>query len=350
MAYKTDGEGFSDDDYTKGILLPTMMEFRERSGYRSVGQEDTLTDESNTDSENTDTLWLVVSYRVSASWKDLFDDQSIDPSLWTINQDIGDADLTLEENEDGFLYMRINQKDDENVNSSQYIKCDVDIWSSEGVDSVYLSNVSILQHDSDTRVRTSIEVEDSSGTNVELWKEYESDAGNSQYDYDEMEFKYLSSSDEIEVYLDGSLHGTKDISSLNSGEKYFKIYQDDSNAYNESANGWAEFDAIYIEKYVTGTTYTYQTSSLESTDNNISAGILLYDEDQTQIPANTTLTAYASSNGGTNWTQVTNNTFGIPDGEQGTDLRFKFELETSDSSVAPKINKWKYLYFTGMNP
>ena len=352
---KEDGEDYDENTIVTGVLKGIMTFYRELVGdYRSHSKEDNLTDRSNTDEENTTCLYVSGSYEVYPLVIDeTFDSgtETLDEEIWDIIQVSDGSDVTAwikEDTEEERLEMWVHQGDDSSGSSppDNILHSENALWTSNG-DSIKLINFSTVGKPWNGHEGRLNYIEVTDGSNhVELWHKTPEE-GSETYDYDEVEITYDSENDEMSIYLDGELDATKDVSDLSTLKLRLRQFID--TYHNSSSTVWIRADAI-IGPYETNTNYIYQTSSVETTSENVIGGILLYDEDQTQIPANTSLTAYASSDGGSNWSEVKDNVFRIPNVQQGTDLRFKFELETSDPDYTPRINRWKYLYLTNINP
>ena len=349
---KEDGEDYDENTVVTGVLKGIMTGFRELVGdYRSHSKEDNLTDESNTDEENTTCYYVsethYVIHPIDPLVIDAFDSgtETLDAETWNIINVADGGDITAwikEDTEEERLEMWVEQGDDsKDTPSENILHSENALWTSKG-DSIKLIGFSTVGSDGNPERHNYIEVTDGSN-HVTLWHKT-----SGTYDYSEVKITYDPENDEMSIYLDGELDATKDVSDLSTLKLRFRQHID--MYLSTTASSWIRADAVMKRQYETNTTHTYQTSSVETTSENVIGGVLLYDEDQTQIPNDTNLTAYASSNGGSNWSEVKDNVFRIPNAQQGTDLRFKFELETSDNTVTPKINKWKYLYLTNINP
>lgn len=354
---KEDGEDYNENTIVTGVLKGIMTGFRELVGdYRSHSTEDNLTNTDNTDEENTTCFYVPGShYKIYP----LVIDETFDSGTETLDEEIWDIinvpddgeDITAwikEDTEEERLEMWVEHDSYYTDSSNNILHSENALWTSNG-DSIKLINFSTVGQDSDQKERYNyIEVTDGEN-HVELWhKTPDEDEPLETYDYGEVEITYDSENDEMSIYLDGELDATKDVSDLSTLKLRLRQYIDTS--YGYSATSWIRADAVIGGQYETNTNYTYQTSSVETTSENVIGGILLYDEDQAQIPSDTNLTAYVSSNGGSNWSEVKDNIFRIPKDQQGTDLRFKFDMSTTDANSTPKINKWKYLYLTNINP
>ena len=341
---KEDGEDYDENTIVTGVLKGIMTGFRELvGGYRSHSTEDNLDKVINMDNANTSSELLQHKGTLSLSKfeyaYDFFQDQSFDTTLWDYSSSSSSNEEHYED-EYGRFYSLIDSSGQSVTGRNNRLIATNDLWEQYSTSDVFLY---IDEFKEDNEGYCKIEIIDGSNT-VELY------SWSSDFSDNKIKISYDSSAQTMTVYENGSeVASDVDISSLDQTNKRLRTKIEIGSF--STAEIWISYVTAGTEgKYDTSSTHTYQTISFESTSSDIIGGILLYDEDPTQIPANTSLTAYVSCDGGSNWIEVKDNIFRIPKDQQSTDLKFKFDLSTTDADTTPKLNKWKYLYLTSINP